>query len=295
MTEPRVVILDLERGVHAVKLILSVREAVLRRWEEAAPARQWRKEQEKMWKLGDDADAANELDSRASEDQNGQQLNSTMDEQRQIELAIASCLGRINVVQPRDFAYLGLVATVETLRHSLDEEKTAKNPMVAGAPSEQLPRSQLFGQPTKNAKPSLANYTHVEEPPTLILIDSLTTLDASARHLENLSTNTSGSDRSSSGKSGLSDRNEFYRQLIRLREEHEVAIIGTSRCWGGGNKRGSSSSLWDKLVSHRVSLHHVAEGTQEDRAGYDFVATCSGKHEGASVFPYSATDGGIAC
>ena len=49
--EPRVVILDLEKGVHAVKLILSVREAVLRRWDETAAARQWKKDQDKLWKM----------------------------------------------------------------------------------------------------------------------------------------------------------------------------------------------------------------------------------------------------
>jgi len=300
VTEPRVVILDLEKGVHAVKLILSVREAVLRRWEETAAARQWKREQEKLWKL--DGDGAIEADNEALDDLDGEKLNNTMDEQRQIELAIASCLGRINIVQPRDFTYLSLVATIETLRQSLDKERIRKNPMVGAS---KLPSSQ-FGHQQKNSKPLSANATQLEEPPTLIMIDSLTTLDASTRFLESLST-TSGSNRCS-GKSGLSDRNEFYRQLIRLREEHEIAIIGTSRCVPsvnsrprdqssrGGGKRGSNS-IWDKLVSHRISLHHVAEGTQEDRAGYDFVATLnsSGKHEGASVFPYSMTAGGIAC
>jgi hypothetical protein len=50
-------------------------------------------------------------------------FNTTMNEQRQIELAIASCLARINIVQPRDVTYLSLLATLEELRHSLDEER----------------------------------------------------------------------------------------------------------------------------------------------------------------------------
>ena len=60
---------------------------------------------------------------------------------------------------------------------------------------------------------------------------------------------------------------------------------------------GSNGSLWEKMVTHRVSLHHVVNGTQEDQAGYDFVATLStiSKHAEECVFPYSVTAGGIAC
>ena len=294
-TEPRVVILDLEKGVHAVKLILSVREAVLRRWGETAAARQWKMMQERLWRIDD------------SSDYYGDESNNTMDEQRQIELAIASCLGRIHVVQPRDFTYLSLVATLEVLRQSLDKEKVVqKHPM---ADSKRQRPSQQFGRPTRNVKHISTN----QEPPTLILIDSLTTLDASTRFQESLPATASGSNRTGSGSSGLSDVNEFYRQLIRLREEHEVAILGASRFIPsvnrsnndqsasrtslGGSKRGGSSMLWEKMVSHRITLHHVAEGTAEDRAGYDFAATlnANGTGEGASVFPYSITAGGIAC
>ena len=304
VTEPRVVILDLEKGVHAVKLILSVREAVLRRWHETAAARQWKKDQVKLWKM--DTVRRDKGEDKVQDDNhnNGEDyLNTTMDEQRQIEHAIASCLGRINIVQPRDFTYLSLVATIEALGQSLDEERAMDNPAKTGS--------------LKQPSPSFTNTKeqHRQQAPTLIMIDSLTTLDATTRFLESLPTASSsgnGANRSSTTSSGLSDRNEFYRQLIRLREEHEVAIIATSRCVPsasnngsinqpssrGGKRGGGSSSLWEKMVSHRVSLHHVAVGTQEDQAGYDFVATLNtnGKQEGTSgVFPYSITAGGVVC
>ena len=301
VTEPRVVILDLEKGVHAVKLILSVREAVLRRWHETAAARQWKKDQDKLWKM--DTERRDKGEEVQDDNHNGENLNTTMDEQRQIEHAIASCLGRINIVQPRDFTYLSLVATIEALGQSLDEERAMDNPVKTGS--------------IKQPSPTFTNTTeqHRQQAPTLIMIDSLTTLDATTRFLESLPTASSsgnGANRSSTTNSGLSDRNEFYRQLIRLREDHEVAIIATSRCVPsasnngsinqpssrGGKRGGGSRSLWEKMVSHHVSLHHVAVGTQEDQAGYDFVATLNtnGKQEGTSgVFPYSITAGGVVC
>ncbi|KAL7541187.1 hypothetical protein ACHAXR_012939 [Thalassiosira sp. AJA248-18] len=287
-TEPRVVILDLEKGIHPVKLILSVREAVVRRWEETAKAREWKRAQENLWNP-DGAGAS-------GDDDYNDTSNSTMKEQLQIEHAISSCLGRIHVVQPRDFTYLSLVATLESLRQSLDKEKVLNNPKTNNL--KKHPTSQ-FGHPHS----SYNNATkQQEQPPTLILIDSLTTLEASTRFQESLPSTSRGINRSSGG-SGLSDRNEFYRQLIRLREEHEIAILGASRCapsannrandqasrGAPGGKRGSNSSLWDKMVSHRVTLHHVVDGTAESTE-YDFVAST-----GDSVFPYSVTAGGIAC
>lgn len=292
LIEPRVVILDLEKGVHAVKLVLSVREAVLRRWEETAPARRWNTEQKKQWAMdGAEEERHNTTTTpEAADDEDCEKFNTTMNEQRQIELAIASCLGRINIVQPRDFTHLSLLATLEELRHSLDEERDSakRKSSTDGASSS----TQLF-----------------VEAPTLIMIDSLTALDASTRYLESLPTNAGSKGSARSGGSGLSDRNEFYRQLMRLQNEHEIAILGTSTCSpssfnksrlndqtthvGGKRGSGSSSSLWEKMVSHRISLHHAAEGTQECQAGYDLVAT--GRQEDTSVFPYSITAGGIAC
>jgi hypothetical protein len=75
----------------------------------------------------------------------------------------------------------------------------------------------------------------------------------------------------STGGSGLSERNEFYRQLVRLRDEHEVAIIGSSKRMHANDSEGAS--IWDKMATHRVTLHHVAEGTGEQRKGCDFVVT----------------------
>ena len=269
--EPRVVILDLEKGVHAVKLILSVREAVLRRWDETAAARQWKREQTKLWKLNATGDKSSPRE---------EEMNTTMNEQRQIELAITSCLGRINIVQPRDFTYLSLVATIEALGHSLDKERGLAD--------------ESMSSPKKSRSVDNQNQQQ-QQPPTLIMIDSLTTLDASTRHLESLPTSsTSSGNKSSGSNTGLSERNEFYRQLIRLREEHEVVIIATSRSIPSTNNSGSKRggvTLFDKMVSHRAALHNVAVGTQEDQAGYDFVATLN-KEDAGGVYPYSVTAGG---
>lgn len=253
VNEPHVVILDLEKGIHVSKLIFSIREAVARRWEETAVAREWKREQESQSNLNKDGkDTAQEhVDTPAK-----------VDEQHQLELAIVSCLSRIHLVQPRDFTYLSLIATIEALRQTLDDQRLQQKPKA-----------------------------RQQEPPTLILIDSLTTLDESTRFQETLGSN------QSSGSSGLSDRNEFYRQLIRLREEHEIIILGTSRSAPSRAKQGKkwdSNSLWDKMVSHRIFVHRAAQGTCEDRAGYAFVATLNlNDKEGTRVFPYSVTAGGI--
>ena len=82
-TEPRVVILDLEKGVHAVKLALSIREAVLRRWEETATARQWNREQKKLWAM----DRAEEVRCNTADilfDGEEDKFNTTMNEQLQL-------------------------------------------------------------------------------------------------------------------------------------------------------------------------------------------------------------------
>ena len=299
VTGPRVVILDVEKGVHAVKLILSVREAVLRRWEETALARRWKRKHDETWEL-DGAEARQSGTAEYDDDDDDEEkFNNTMIEQRQIELAISSCLARINIVQPRDFTYLGLVATVEALRHSLDKVAAAKE-STTGSGASRYSSSQQFEVRGGDIKPPprINDAGRPQEAPTLILIDSLTTLDSSTRFLENLHT-TPGSGCSSSS-TGLSDRNEFYRQLTRLGEDHDIAILGTSRCLptvNGRTSRGSGSSLWEKMVSHRVSLHHVAEGSQEDQAGYDFVATLgiNDKQGDGCIFPYSVVPGGIAC
>ncbi len=44
VTEPQVVILDLEKDVHVVKLLLSVWEAILWQWDETTAAREWKRE-----------------------------------------------------------------------------------------------------------------------------------------------------------------------------------------------------------------------------------------------------------
>lgn len=184
--------------------MLVVREAVLRRFHETSVARKW------IRKLLKESDAKESVVgiTTTTEDSKGQ-LDDELSarEKKMIERTITSCLGRINIVQPRDFTYLSLVATMETLRQSLDHERNDK----------------------------IQN-----QAPTLIMIDSMSTLDACTQFQESLPTKSS--------HSGLSDRNEFYRQLIRLRDCHEVAIIGTSLTTAG------RCSIWDKIVTHRVSI-----------------------------------------
>ena len=53
IAEPRVVILDVALGVHIAKLVNCVREAVLRRWEETAPARRWKRKHDEEWEVGE--------------------------------------------------------------------------------------------------------------------------------------------------------------------------------------------------------------------------------------------------
>ncbi|KAL7514925.1 hypothetical protein ACHAXN_013059 [Cyclotella atomus] len=243
--EPRVVYLDLEHGVHATKLILSVRDAVLHRWEETSLARKWRRQQLDVHRTSDGmlgtSNCSYEVDAAK--------------EHHQIERAISSCLGRIHVIQPRDFTYLSLVATIESLSKRLDDDKRALD--------------------------------DAQQPPMLLVIDSISTLDACTRAQEGLPT-VSGS----AGGSGLSERNEFYRQLTRLHDEHEVVIMGSSKRVHS-NEGDCSGSIWDKMVTHRLGLHHVADGTEEQRKGYDFVATVKNIQGDASVFPYSVTNSGV--
>lgn len=213
MVEPRIIVLDIDHCFNPIKLMLAVREAVLRRFHETSVARKW----VTGLMTASDTRATTVEGTTMAEEDFGMQLDDddgdndvSAREKKMIEHAIASCLGRINIVQPKDFTYLTLVATLESLRQSLDQESKHTN--------------------------------HAQAAPTMIMIDSMSTLDASTQYQESLPTKGS--------QSGLSDRNEFYRQLIRLRDSHQVAIIGTSlttarRC-----------SIWDKMITNRVSMQN---------------------------------------
>lgn len=260
--EPQVVIIDLDHGIHTLKLILSVRNAVLRRWEETSLGRKWRMQQQCKRQ---DIEANNVVDTNNRHQYDAYEPDA-INEQLQIEMAISSCLGRIHVIQPRDFTYLTLVATIESLSKKLDEDK------------------QLLYQTTH----STMNST-IQQPPTLLIIDSLSTLDACTRAQESLPT-ASGS----VGGSGLSERNAFYRQLARLREEHEVAIMASCRHMNASDGGEHTSNIWDKMVTDKVGIHHVAEGTEEQRKGFEFVATVKNQHgDGSSVYPYSVASYGV--
>lgn len=202
MIEPRVVILDIDLCINPIKLMLAVREAVLRRFHETSVARKWIRELRANKNTQENA-----ANSTSTEEDSEAQLYDELStrEKEMIERTIVSCLGRINIVQPRDFTYLSLVATLEGLRQSLDNEKKDNNQKQA---------------------------------PTLVMIDSMSTLDSATQFQESLP-----------AAKGSSDRNEFFRQLIRLRDSsHEVAIIGTSLTTSG------RCSIWEKMVTHRVSI-----------------------------------------
>mmetsp|Transcript_33572 Transcript_33572/g.67803 ORF Transcript_33572/g.67803 Transcript_33572/m.67803 type:complete len:311 (-) Transcript_33572:369-1301(-) len=278
--EPKAVILDLEHGIHTDKLILTVKEAVIRRWEETSAARHWMAKHQQIWSDGNKR-IENGMDGDIGLSK--ESCDYTVNEQQQIDMAIAYCLGRMHIIQPRDFTYLNLVATLESLRQSLQND--------------QIQRENIRN--TTN---------HLNAPPTLLLIDSLTTLDEFTRVQEGLPTSRSSSNRSRG--SGLSEKNEFYRQLVRLREEHNVMIVAASKNILGSSivydgvrrdkglrRNRTRGDAWDKLVTHCVALHHIADGTMEDRNGYDFVATLSANDQNGdtNIFPYAVTAGGIRC
>jgi len=270
--EPSVVILDVERNCNIAKLVHAVKEATFRRWDETSTARQWMCDQEVKWRRN----LAQPITKESSQADAGD--FASKDDTEIIERIVASCLDRIHVVQPRDFNYLSLGATIEVLRQSLDDSRESKNDAPTCQPTE--PQGSQFD--ASKLKPSIpTKLAHVSEAPTMILIDSLTALDASTRYQENFST----------GGSGLSNRNEFFRQLARLRESHQVVIVGASRTH---NSSRPKDHQWDKMVTHQVTIQSVARGTKEDSDGFCSVAT-DRANEHNTVFPYSVTHGGISC
>eukprot|EP00956_Cyclotella_meneghiniana_P017634 scaffold28929_cov71-Cyclotella_meneghiniana.AAC.12 len=162
--EPRVVILDLEHGIHTMKLILSVREAVLRRWEETSLARKWKWQQHHHLNKKQTEGHCN------NNNINNDNANDEIDairEQQHIERIIASCLGRIHIVQPRDFTYLSLVATIESLNKRLEDDKL-------------LYRTSS----NTNSNADVMQQSSQQQPPTMLLIDSLSTLEACTKAQE---------------------------------------------------------------------------------------------------------------
>ena len=267
--EPSVVLLDVERSCNIAQLVCAVKEATFRRWDETSNARQWMFDQEVKWRrnLARQSTQADEGDSASKDDT------------EVIERIVASCLDRIHVVQPRDLNYLSLVATVEVLRQSLDDRRESKSAPTGQPEGKQMP---FDASKLKSSKPSTpAKPSHSSEAPTMILIDSLSTLDASTRYQESFT----------AGGSGLSNRNEFFRQLARLRESHEVVVVGASRTH---NSPRPKDHQWDKMVTHRVTVQNVAQGTKEDSDGFCSVAITSDRANENNSFPYSVTPAGIS-
>lgn len=240
--EPSVVLLDVEKSCNIAKLVCAVKEATFRRWDETSNARQWMSDQEVKWRRNLVRPFTKESTQVDADD------FASKDDTEIIERIVASCLGRIHVVQPRDFNYLSLVATIEVLRQSLDDRRESKS-APTGQPGET--QESFDASKLKSSKQSIpTKQAYSSEAPTMILIDSLSTLDASTRYQESFST----------GGSGLSNRNEFFRQLARLRESHQVVIVGASRANSSSRPKDHQ---WDKMVTHRVAIQNVAQGTKE--------------------------------
>jgi len=253
---PPVVILDSEHDVHIPNVAVAVRHAVLRRWNETTLIRK-------------------NMSSKQ------QQVPEEEDEWKLIDAEIQQSLGRIHIIQPRDYT-TGFIPTLESLRFSLD---------------------QAAADTTKE---------DIARPPLMVLMNSLSTFDALDQMYESLPTTTSSSTSVINDKkfkqSGLSSQNEFYRQLSRLYYSHDVILVGTTRQSSSSSSSASTPTKkmmkkkngWSDLVTHTLLLEKVIPGTREDMDGIDFVALVPLEEGGDSggggtVVPFLITSGGIHC
>jgi len=291
---PVVVILDSELGIHAPVLAAMVRAAVLRRWGETAHVRRLLdKRRRSSTKSNDAADEKSSSSSSSSEDE----------EWRRIQDEIVSALGRIHLIRTTSGTGLSLdgMPVLESLRHSLDKaaEVTVDGNIVDGVDGGAF------------ASPLLPTSSSIVRPPTLLIVDSLTASERIDRHLEQLG-------------SGLSGRNEFFRQLARLRSAHSVAVVGTSTSSAatavastamgggagiasGGASAGTGVDPWSKMVTARIGLlkqEDVDSAMRGDHStfsqkGSDFLAIVqsealvSRSSSGGIVVPFAMTGSGV--
>jgi len=252
---PSVVILDSDLNIHPTVLVAAVRAAVLRRWGESTDVRQLLEEKR----------------TRSNDDDNGgapgstgptPNANAANDEEwRRIQSEIYSALSRIHIVKINsgEGLFADAIPVLESLRHSLD------------LAAEQC---DLAGSRTASGGLCGGNRPISAAPPTLLIIDSLTSSERRSQRLEALG-------------SGLSGQNDFYRQLNRLRAAHPVAVVGTSTgtaasmVGGSGSAAGTGgrdSNLWSKMVTARVGLDRKnvtaenASSSSSGVGGYDYQA-----------------------
>ncbi len=266
-TPPAVVILDSDLDVHPTALVAAVRSAVLRRWGETGAARRLLEERrrKKRRRDGDDDDANEEKREDTTNDATSSTRTATderNEEWRRIQSTIRDALGRIHVV--RTASGQGLfsdgIPALESLRRSLDLASASAATAAGGSAS-----------------------ASSAAPPTLLLIDSLTSSDRRDQRLEAVGT-------------GLSGRNEFYRQLRRLRAAHPVAVVATATGAASTVVTGAGTDVvtpWSKMVTARVGLERreSAAAAGEKSGGYEYKALvpCAA---GNAATPASGAGGG---
>ena len=250
---PAAVILDSELGVRPEALVAAVRAAVLRRWGETARTRAELGGRSR----GGGREATATARKRRRQGPEDEEQDEGGSEWRRVEAEVASALGRIHVIQAKSggcrLATDGM-PVLESLRHSLDHRAAA---FAASASRSSFP-----------------------PPPVLLLIDSVTSSARSERRLEALGP-------------GLSGRNDFLRQLSRLRAAHPVAVVGTAttepKTWprgpGSGCGGGNTADPWARMVSARIVL------------GAELLASTAPRGSGGTAAavqaPFRITTGGV--
>jgi hypothetical protein len=260
-----VVILDSDLDVHPTALVAAVRSAVLRRWGETGAARRSLDERRRARAEGADGDGANEEkreDTTNDATSSTRTANDRNEEWRRIQSTIRDALGRIHVVRTAsgEGLFADGIPALESLRRSLDLASASAATAAGGSAS-----------------------ASSAAPPTLLLIDSLTSSDRRDQRLEAVGT-------------GLSGRNEFYRQLRRLRAAHPVAVVATATGAASTVVTGAGTDVvtpWSKMVTARVGLERreTTAAAGEKSGGYEYKALvpCAA---GTTATPASGAGGG---
>ena len=260
---PSVVILDSDLNIHPTALVAAVRAAVLRRWGETTDVRQLL-EKKRMGRNTDELGSAGPTSSAHANDE----------EWRRIQSEICSALSRIHIVKTNsgEGLFADAIPVLESLRHSLD---------LAAEQCDLVSGGTASGAVGGNRPTSAA-------PPTLLMIDSLTSSERRSQRLEALG-------------SGLSGQNDFYRQLNRLRAAHPVAVVGTSTgaaasiVAGGGNAGGTGgrdSNLWSKMVTTRAGLDRKDVTAENASSGSSSSSSGAGGYDYQALVPCTTTTSG---
>ncbi len=288
---PFVIILDPEHAMNVHQISSNIYSAILRRWNSTDQFREY-------YDLAAASKSNNNGDHHHSHrhhyDYDHDATTNNNNDHESIQRDYINALERIHIIRPKDVAN-GYVATLECLHQTIVEYKNAH---------------RHCDRRDRN-KSSM--------PPILLLMDAaMSAFEQSDKMYESLPNG-----------NGLSGRNEFVRQLNRLRLSHDIVLVATrtirgSSSGGGGNGNrssnssssigsksysnfnsslGSSCEAWNKIITNRIELEKVIEGTKEERDGFDFVALMPHQQSIGSVnvmdwntmVPFSVTDDGIKC